>query len=61
MRVSTGTVRVTSPKKPMKPSYVAVVLCLVINYFLLYLFLLGKSHDYYFLAPGIRTGVDLVY
>jgi hypothetical protein len=45
----------------MKPSYLAVVLALVTKYFLLYLLLMGKNHDYYFLAPGIRNGEDLLY
>jgi hypothetical protein len=45
----------------MKPSYLAVVLSLVTKYGLLYLWLIGKHHDYYFLAPGIRNGEDLIY
>ena len=45
----------------MKPSYRAVVLSIFVKYFLLYLFLMGKNHDYYFLAPGIRNGADLSY
>ena len=45
----------------MKPSYRAVVLSTFVKYFLLYLFPMGKNHDSYFLAPGIRNGADLSY
>ena len=45
----------------MKPSYRAVVLSIFVKYFLSYLFLMGKNHDSYFLAPGIRNGADLFY
>lgn len=31
------------------------------KYLLLYLILMGKNQDYYFLAPGIRHVVDLWY
>ena len=37
------------------------MLSIFVKYFLLYLFLLGKNHDSYFLAPGIRNGADLFY
>ena len=45
----------------MKPTYLWMVLSLFVKYFLLYLFLMGKNGNYYFLAPGIRNGVDLLY
>ncbi len=38
-----------------------VVLCIVTKYGLLYLFLMGKNHDYYFIAPGIKNVTDLFY
>jgi hypothetical protein len=45
----------------MKPSYLVVALSLYTKYFLLFLFLMGKNHIYYFVAPGIRDGADLFY
>ncbi|TDN37223.1 hypothetical protein A8B98_04920 [Hymenobacter sp. UV11] len=44
-----------------KPIMLALGSCIGGKYLLLYLFLMGKNHDYYFLAPGIRNVVDLAY
>jgi hypothetical protein len=45
----------------MKPSYFAVVLSLYAKYFLLFLFLMVKNHDFFFVTPTIREGADLFY
>ncbi|RZK29913.1 MAG: hypothetical protein EOO63_08015 [Hymenobacter sp.] len=48
-------------KRSKKPVLLALWVAIVAKYLLLYLILMGKNHDYYFLAPGIGNASDFGY
>ncbi len=48
-------------KRSKKQVLLALWVAIVAKYLLLYLILMGKNRDYYFLAPGIRNTSDFFY